>query len=545
MGFLPTTKSELKGEPDIIIVSGDAYVDHPSFGTAIIGRVLENAGYSVGIIAMPDIKDTESICTLGRPRLFFGVTSGNVDSMLSLYTAFKKRRSDDPYVPGGKSGRKPERAVINYCNLIKKKFKDVPIVIGGIEASMRRIVHYDFWDNALRRSILLDSKADILAYGMAEDSIVQIAAALSANRPLTGIPGTVMIEEKTPAGAVILPDQESVMKDPAQLIEAYHMFYLNQDKVISQRSANRFLVHYPRMIQDSKNLDSIYSLPYMYAPHPSYKEPVPAFEMINGSITAHRGCVSGCSFCSVGLHQGKRIISRSAQSVLDETSIIVRNPLFKKHIKDIGGPSANMYGYDCSANWKCPRTSCIYPSLCKNLKIRNKPWLDLMDKVSNVNGISKVTVGSGIRYDIFMKDKNSNFALRALLKNHISGQLKIAPEHTVGHVLSAMHKTPVFDLKDFVGSFREETAKAGKKQFMIPYLMSCHPGCTLKDMHKMKSDIRSIFNFIPEQTQAFIPLPMTQSSIIYYTGTDPLTGIRYSSEKDMGQRRRQHTVLIR
>jgi len=545
MGFLPITKDELKGEPDIILVTGDAYVDHPSFGTAVIARVLEKKGYSVGIIAMPDFKNPESIAALGRPRLFFGVTSGNCDSMLSLYTAFKKRRSDDPYVPGGKAGLKPERAVIKYCNLIKAKFKDVPIVLGGIEASMRRLVHYDFWDNKLRRSLLLDSRADIIAYGMAEEAIVEIAGRIARGDSLESIAGTLTISRIKPDGALILPDQEDVMSSPEALLQMYRTFFNNQDKVLLQQCAGRFLVHYPQQFPDSRQLDGIYSLPFMYAPHPSYREPVPAFEMIIGSLNAHRGCVSGCSFCSVGLHQGKRIISRSPESVIDEASLLTRNPFFKKHIRDIGGPSANMYGFKCSASWKCNRASCIYPKLCKNLKINTSPWLDILDRASSIKGVSRATVGSGIRYDVFMMDKDSAYSLKLLTKNHISGQLKIAPEHTVRHVLDAMRKNPAYNLEVFVKRFKDETAAAGKKQYIIPYLMSCHPGCTIKDMHKMKSDVVSLFGFMPQQVQAFIPLPMTISSIIYHTGKDPLNDSILFCEKNMEKRKLQHAVLIK
>ena len=545
MGFLATTKDELKGrEPDIIIVTGDAYVDHPSFGAAVIGRVLENAGYNVGILSMPDWRDPESITTLGRPRLFFGVTSGNVDSMLSLFTAFKKRRSDDPYVPGGLSGKKPEHAVISYCNMIRAKFKDVPIVIGGIEASMRRLIHYDFWDNRLRRSIIEDSRADILAYGMAESAVVEIAGRIAANRSLEGIPGTLVIEKKSPENAVPLPCEEEAINNCDAFLEACRLFYKNQDRIVAQQTGSRFLVNYPQPVMSQKQIDAIYALPFMYTPHPSYKEPVPAFDMIFGSINAHRGCVSGCSFCSVGLHQGKRIIARSRESIFDEAGRLAGNPLFRRHIKDIGGPSANMYGYGCRIKWNCPRISCVHPQLCSNLEIRTLPWIKLLGEVSGLKGISKVTVGSGIRYDLFMRDNDSLPALRALIKNHISGQLKIAPEHTVGNVLLAMRKTPVFNLKEFAGIFKNETEKILKKQYLLPYLMSCHPGCSTNDMLIMKKDIQAVFGILPKQIQAFIPLPMTLSSVIYFTGIDPLSGERFRVDRNTEERRIQHNVII-
>jgi uncharacterized radical SAM protein YgiQ len=546
MGFLATTKDELKGkEVDIIIVTGDAYVDHPSFGAAIIGRVLEKAGYNVGIISMPDWKNPEAITVLGKPRLFFGVTSGNVDSMLNLYTAFKKRRSDDPYVPGGVSGREPEHALINYCNLIKATFKDVPIVIGGIEASMRRLIHYDFWDNRLRRSIIEDSRADILAYGMAETAVVEIADRMAANKPIEGIPGTLVIERTPPENAVPLPCEEESMNNPDAFLKTYRLFYENQDRILTQQTGSRFLVYYPRQGMSQGQIDAIYDLPFMYAPHPSYKEPIPAFDMIFGSINAHRGCVSGCSFCSVGLHQGKKIISRSPESILDEAHRLTGNKIFRKHVKDIGGPSANMYGYGCKSKWRCSMISCIHPELCRNLEINTMPWIKLLGDAARIKGVSRVTVGSGIRYDLLMRDKDSLHALRSLIKSHISGQLKIAPEHTVGHVLRAMRKTPVFDLKEFAGIFKDETGKILKKQYLLPYLMSCHPGCSTNDMLAMKKDIQTVFGFLPKQVQAFIPLPMTLSSVIYFTGVDPLSGDHFRVDRNTEGRRAQHDVIVK
>ncbi len=546
MGFLAATKDELKGrEADIVIVTGDAYIDHPSFGAAMIGRVLEKAGYTVGVLSMPDWRNSESITALGRPRLFFGVTSGNVDSMLSLYTAFKKRRSDDPYVPGGVSGKKPEHAVINYCNLIKARFRDVPVVIGGIEASMRRLVHYDFCDNRLRRSIIEDSRADILAYGMAETAVVEIADRIAAGKSLEGIPGTLLIQRTPPENAVLLPSEEEAMINTDAFLETCKIFYENQDRILTQKTASRFLVYYPQKSMSQDQIDAVYSLPFMYAPHPSYKKPIPAFEMISGSINAHRGCVSGCSFCSVGLHQGKKIVARSPESILDEARLLAGNRSFRKHIKDIGGPSANMYGFGCKSKWKCSRISCIHPDLCRNLEIKTMPWIKLLGDATGIKGVSRVTVGSGIRYDLFMRDRDSMSLLRALIKNHVSGQLKIAPEHTEGHVLRAMRKNPVFDLKEFAGIFRNETEKIRKKQYLLPYLMSCHPGCSANDMLAMKKHIKAVFGFLPEQVQAFIPLPMTISSVIYLTGVDPLSGERFHVDINSEERRAQHNIIIK
>lgn len=542
--FLPLTRDEAArrgwAELDIVLITGDAYVDHPSFGTAVIGRVLERQGYRVGIIAMPDWRNPAAVSVFGRPRLFFGISSGNVDSMLARYTAFQKVRNDDPYCPGGTGGIKPEQAVIKYSNLVKAAYKDVPIVIGGIEASMRRIAHYDYRGDKIRRAIIEDARADILAYGMAEQAVVTIAERLAAGTSLQGIPGTVIMTREAPPGALALPREEEVIASAAAFLECYRLFYLHQDKLLVQPAGKRHLVHNPMGRMTPAALDALYELPYLYAPHPSYPESIPAFEMIRHSVAAHRGCVSGCSFCSVALHQGRRIIAR--RGIRDEIERIVRMPGFKGHITDIGGPSANMYGYDCRNDWVCRRESCTFPQLCPNLVIRTTPWMDLLDTAAGIKGVRHVTVGSGIRYDLLMRDRDHAAVLQALAQRHISGQLKIAPEHTVPNVLAAMRKSPVSDLEGFVGALR--AASAGKRQYPLPYLMSCHPGCRLEDMHAMRKEILRIFGFVPRQVQAFIPLPMTLSSVIYATGVDPLTGERYPVERHQDGRRRQHQVFF-
>ena len=370
--FLPTSPGEMQkknwNELDIILVTGDAYVDHPAFGTAVIGRVLESKGYKVGIISMPDWTNPESVKILGKPKLFFGVTSGNVESMISKYTAFKKPRSDDPYAPGGKSGHRPNRALIVYCNLIKQAFNDVPIVIGGLEASMRRVAHYDYWSNKVRRNILADTRADILVYGMGEMQIATIAERLKNQEPLTAIPGTVVFSKDLNSlknTYLDLPSEQQVIESKVTFLEFCRKFFRHQQKTLVQKSGTRYLVHNSPPAITTNELDNIYDLPFQRKPHPSYEKPVPAFDMIKNSITAHRGCVSGCSFCSLSLHQGKRIISRSESSVLKEVSKISQAGYFKGHITDIGGPSANMYGFQCKINWQCPRESCTFPNLCK------------------------------------------------------------------------------------------------------------------------------------------------------------------------------------
>lgn len=544
--FLPITKEEVKeldwSYVDVVIVSGDAYVDHPSFGSAVIGRVLEYAGFRVAILAMPLWRDPGIITIFGKPRLFFGVTSGNVDSMISRFTAFKKVRNDDPYAPGGRGGSKPEHAVIVYCNMIKAVYKDAPIVLGGIEASMRRFAHYDFWDDSVRRSILLDSRADMLVYGMGERQILEIARRLDSKESLSGIPGTVEIARSRPENAILLPPEEDVLNNRDTFLQFYKMLYENSHNTLAQPAGKRFIIQHPMHQTACEELDRIYSLPFSRSPHPSYTEPIPAFEMIKNSISSHRGCISGCAFCSLGLHQGKRIIARSRASVLSEIERITREEYFHGHITDIGGPSANMYGTGCRAFWNCKRDSCTYPDLCKNLIINTKDWISLLNEASFIEKVKHVTVGSGIRYDLFMRD--DELLLEPLLADHVSGQLKVAPEHTSLRVLNIMRKTSLYDLKDFADKFFKRSSKLKKRLYILPYLMSCHPGCGITDMKDMKREIVDIFHFVPEQVQAYIPLPMTISSVIYYTGIDPFTGEEVFVERDSFKRRKQHQVLI-
>lgn len=544
--FLPVTKEEaLKlswNNVDIVLVTGDAYVDHPSFGIAVIGRVLEKAGFSVGIIAMPNFLDPSSVEAFGRPNLFFGVTSGNIDSMLSRFTAFKKIRNDDPYIPGGKGGIKPSNAVITYCNLIKQRFKDVPIVIGGIEASMRRLLHYDFVQDKLRRSIMVDSRADILVYGMGEYQVVEIARRLSGGQSLQGIPGTVTIAKQKPVDAVELPPEEDALANVESLLVMYKMFYRNfGTKVIAQKSGSRYIIHTPPPAVTRKELDAYYELPYERKPHPMYKDTIPAFEMIKYSINAHRGCAGGCSFCSLTLHQGKMVVSRSADSIKQEIVTVSKH---KVHISDIGGPSANMYGFTCAIGG-CNRESCVFPAVCKHLRLATDKWLNLMEDALTLPNVKKVSVGSGIRYDMFMQGSNAKKNLEFLVKHFISGQLKIAPEHTDKAVLKAMRKVSAIPLEEFVNAFNAACKRLGREYYLVPYLMTCHPGSTDSSVYRMRKDIAALFGYVPYQCQAFIPLPMTLSSIQYYTGSDPLTGETFFVEKKPLARKRQHVILMK
>ena len=546
--YLPVSREEMETRNwdavDIVLITGDAYVDHPGFGTAVIGRVLEAVGYRVGVIAMPDWKDPDSITVFGKPRLFFGITSGNVDSMLSRYTAFKKVRNDDPYAPGGAGGHKPSRALIVYSNLVRQCYKDVAIVIGGIEASMRRFVHYDFWSDKVRRSIIQDTRADVLAYGMSETAIVKIAERMKSGSDLQGIAGTVSLSRSKPDAGVMLPSEADMMASRKTFSEGYRLFYRNQHRLMVQPVGKRFWIHTPQNRPSTDALDRIYALPFLRQPHPQYDESVPAFEMIRNSITAHRGCVSGCGFCSLNLHQGRRIVSRSEKSVISEVKKMSASPDFKGHVTDIGGPSANMYGFGCSRDWICSRESCLFPDVCPNLRMGNDHWLSLLCRAKKVKNVKHVTVGSGLRYDVFMRDPEHKRHLKQLARDHISGQLKIAPEHVDERTLRAMRKKPLFPLQNFVKAFHSASRAAGKMQYLVPYVMSCHPGSTQRAAAILRKTIKQIFGYFPEQAQAFIPLPMTLSSVIYYTGRDPLTDEKFAVMRDSGARREQHRTLL-
>lgn len=544
--FLPATREEFQrlnwSEADVVLVTGDAYVDHPSFGAAVIGRVLEREGCRVAVLPMPPWRRGGAVTIFGKPRLFFGVTSGNVDSMLARRTAFGKVRNDDPYSPSGLGGMKPARAVIVYCNMVRAAFRDVPIVIGGIEASMRRFAHYDFWDNRVRRSIVQDARADILVYGPGERQIVEIARRLRDGQSLVGIPGTVVTQDSAPADALLLPSEEEVCADKGAYLRYYGLFHSNQHLVLAQPAGRRYIVQYPAPLATGDELDRVFELPFARKPHPVYgSAPIPAFEMIRASVTAHRGCVSGCAFCSLGLHQGKRIVARSAASVCEEVKRVAAAGGFRGHITDIGGPSANMYGTRCASGWRCDRASCTFPDLCPRLGINTSAWMGLLDRAGAVRGVKHVTVGSGIRYDLFMIDDVS--LLKPLLDSHVSGQLKVAPEHTSPRVLRAMGKTHLYPLEEFAGRFAGTAKSLRRRLYLVPYLMSCHPGCSLHDMRSLRRDALSIFRYVPDQVQAFVPLPLTLSSAMYHTGVNPLTGEELFVERSPSGRRRQHRAL--
>ena len=542
--YLPTTKKELQlrgwDEVDVILFSGDAYIDHPAFGAAVIGRVLEANGYRVAIVPQPDWRgDHRDFTKLGRPRLFFAVTSGSMDSMVNHYTAAKRLRSDDAYTPEGKAGMRPDYCTITYCNILKQLYPDVPIVIGGIEASMRRLTHYDYWSDRLMPSILIDSKADILVYGMGEKQIVAIAKSIEnaslqnssvAAYSLEAIPQTAYLSTHSPleekAGGILLHSHEAALKSKQVHAENFRLIETESNKInaatIVQPVGNQYVVvnpPYPTM--STEELDAIYDLPFQYHPHPKYKDKhIPAYEMIRFSVCMHRGCFGGCSFCTISAHQGKQITSRSEKNILQQISKLKDLPDWKGYLSDLGGPSANMYGMhgkDMSLCEMCARPSCLYPAICKNLNQDFSHLLHIYNKVDSLPYIKKSFVGSGIRYDLM----NEQYG-RELITHHVSGRLKVAPEHTSDNVLKIMRKPSWEQYERFHRFFEKVNKEEGMRQQLIPYFISSHPGCTNKDMQQLAERCRQL-HYRPEQVQDFTPTPMTLATTMFYTGLNPYT----------------------
>ncbi len=558
--FLPISKEDLKkrgwNELDIILVTGDAYVDHPSYGAALIGRVLEDAGFKVGIIAQPDWRMLDDFKRLGRPKLFFGVTAGNIDSMLARYTANKKIRNVDDYSPGGRALLRPERASIIYANKLQEAFKGVPIVLGGIEASMRRLTHYDYWSDRVRRSLLMDSKADILVYGMGEKQILEIAHRLKNSSSVTGlenISGTV-ITRKSLDGLkdyVLVPSFEEIVQDKDAFNAAFKTIYSESDpisgKAIAQKCGDRFLVQYPPAPPlTTEEMDRIYALPYMRNWHPVYDKDggVPGFETVRNSITSHRGCSGGCNFCSLYLHQGRIIQSRSIKSVAGEIAAIAEDKKFRGTITDIGGPTANMYMAMCPS-WKktgaCRNKQCLMPEKCKNLTLGYEHSIRLWKELKRIPRVKHVFVGSGVRYDLLI-DRYSDGYLHELCASHVSGQLKVAPEHCTVSVLELMNKPAFAKYKKFIDRFETINKRLGKKQYLVNYFISGHPGARLEDALELAVYLAK--NHIhPEQVQDYIPLPMTISGSMYYTEKNPLTGKNLYVAKTQSERTMQRALL--
>ena len=559
--FLPTTLKEVKRRGwdalDVVLVSGDSYIDSPYIGVAVIGRVLEKAGYRVGIIAQPDITSLEDITRLGEPRLFWGVTGGSVDSMVANYTASRRKRRKDDYTPGGENDRRPNRAVIAYTNLIQRFFKGtVPIVLGGIEASLRRVAHYDFWDDAIRRSILFDAKADYLLYGMAERSVVQLADALKKREDVKTIRGLCYVAQEPPGGYLELPSYEQVRGDKNAFIDMFHAFYKNNEPLnargLVQQHGRRYLVqNTPAEYLSQAEMDAVYALPYQRAQHPYYEVQgkARALETIRFSINSQHGCYGECNFCSIAVHEGRTVRWRSERSVVAEAEVIAKLPDFKGYILDVGGPTANMYGFECSIKLKdgaCQDKRCIYPAVCGALKPTHKRQIALLKRIRKIPGVKKVFVASGIRYDLVLEDKrHGDDYLKEITRHHVSGQLKVAPEHSEDGVLSAMGKPGHADLLAFKRKFDQFSKEAGKEQYLTYYLIAAHPGCTETDMRRLKQFASRELHISPEQVQLFTPLPSTYSALMYHTEMDPFTRKSIFVEKDAGRRERQKKIVTR
>lgn len=539
MPFLPISKQDMKDcgidQLDFVYVIADAYVDHSSFGSAIISRILQAHGYSVGIISQPDWKDEDSITILGKPRLGFLISGGNMDSMVNHYTVNKKRRHQDAYTPGGVIGKRPDHATIVYGNLIRKKFKDTPIIIGGIEGSLRRMGHYDYWSDKVKRSILLDSGADILSYGMGEKSIVEIADALNAGisvSDITFVRGTVYKSRSTVQveNGVILPSFMDISSDKRAYAESFKIQYENTDPFTAKALIEEYdhgvyvIQNPPAMPLTQLEMDDIYDLPYMNEPHPSYKKEggVPAIDEIRFSITSNRGCFGGCSFCALTFHQGRIVQTRSHESIINEAKRMTLDPAFKGYIHDVGGPTANFRAPACAKQLKygvCKDRQCLFPSPCKNMKVDHSDYVSLLKKLRALPKVKKVFIRSGIRFDYLLADKDDTFFCE-MLKYHISGQLRVAPEHISDNVLKYMGKPAVDVYNRFIKKYDKHNERLGVKQYAVPYLMSSHPGSTMKDAIALAEYIRDL-GYMPQQVQDFYPTPSTLSTVMYYTGLDP------------------------
>ena len=540
-GFLPISKEDMNAlgieQLDFVYVIGDAYVDHPSFGHAIISRVLDANGYSVGIISQPDWKDKDSINILGEPRLGFLVMGGNMDSMVNHYSVSKKRRSVDAFTPGGVMGKRPDYATTVYCNLIRQTYKTKPIIIGGIEASLRRLAHYDYWSNKVKRSILLDSGADLLLYGMGERSILEVANALDSGidiKDITYVEGSVYKTKELHDGYeyIMLPDYDTIKEDKPSYAKSFYTQYTNTDpftsKTLVEPYSNGVYVvqNTPAKPLSTAEMDRVYSYPYMRTYHPSYEElgGVAAIEEVKFSLVSNRGCFGGCSFCALTFHQGRIIQTRSHESIIEEAKKIIWDKDFKGYIHDVGGPTANFRQTSCEKQLEhgvCKNKQCLFPKPCQNLKVDHKDYLSLLKKLRELPNVKKVFIRSGIRFDYLVADKNDEF-FEEMVKNHISGQLKVAPEHVSDNVLSKMGKPSNDVYKKFIDKYKALNKKLGMNQFVVPYLMSSHPGSTMKDAIILAEYLRDL-GYMPEQVQDFYPTPSTISTCMYYTGLDPRT----------------------
>jgi uncharacterized radical SAM protein YgiQ len=574
--FLPASAEEMRQrgweQADIILVSGDAYIDHPSFGTAILGRIAEQMGMRVAVLPQPNWRDDlRDFKKLGPPRLFFGVSAGSMDSMVNHYTALRRKRSDDAYTPGGRAGYRPDYASVVYTRILKEIYPDIPVVLGGVEASMRRFTHYDYWQDKVKPSVLAESGADLLLYGMAEQSWRMLIDLMSRGVPvgsLHNLPQTAFMDDgdkKVPPLKNVpekeIPSHESCLHSKKVFADAFRVIeeasnQMEPPRLIQAWGQKRIVVNPPVPPADEKATDEAWELPFTRLPHPRYskKPPIPAYEMIKYSVNIHRGCFGGCSFCAINMHQGKFVQSRSQQSVLDEVGKVAGMPGFKGHITDLGGPSANMYkmeGIDKEICRKCKRPSCIYPSTCKNLNFDHHPLLELYEKASRVSGVKKITIGSGVRYDMLLgktPQQDKNYALqpyvKKLLKHHVSGRLKVAPEHTAAHVLKLMRKPSFSGFEELHKIFRDVCKKESLPWQLIPYFISGHPGTLEQDMKDL-SVLLNRLGYKPEQVQEFTPTPMTLATTMYYTGIDPYTGKKVPVVRGDQQKRKQKDYFFK
>ncbi len=558
--YLPTTRAEMDARGwdvcDVILISGDAYIDSPFIGVAVVGRILEREGYRVGIIGQPDIA-TDDVTRLGEPRLFWGVSGGSVDSMVSNYTATKKFRKSDDYTPGGVNNARPDRATLVYTNLIRKHFKNtVPIVLGGIEASLRRVTHYDYWTNKLRKPILFDSKADYLIYGMGEGAIIELPKRLERGESPNDIRGLCYIAKTPREGYLTLPSHQECLENKERYIDLFELFYDNNDPIsakgLSQEVDGRYAIQNPPAdYLDEGEMDAVSALPFTRELHPYHrpKGSVKCLETIKFSIMTHQGCWGECNFCAIGVHQGRTIRTRSEESILAEATQFTQYKDFKGIISDVGGPTANMYGYECNkklGHGTCDHQRCVDDThLCKKMKVDHTRVINLLRRLREVRGIKKAFVASGVRYDLINEDKRQGYEyLKEMVRHHISGQMKVAPEHTSEHVLHLMNKPGKQTLVDFKKLYDRLNKEEGKNQFLTYYLIAAHPGCTEKDMHDLKRFTTQELKMNPEQAQVFTPTPGTYSAVMYYTEMDPVTRKKIFVEKDTARKEKQKQIVV-
>ncbi len=559
--FIPTTKEELRklrwDYLDVILVSGDSYIDSPYMGISVIGHVLMDAGFRVGIIAQPDITSEKDITRLGEPRLFWGISAGSIDSMVSNYTASLKKRKSDDYTPGGINNRRPDRALIVYTNLVRRYFKQTkPIILGGMEASLRRIAHYDYWSDKIRRAIIFDAKADYLIYGMADHSILEFANHMKNDLDPKSIRGLSYISKETVPEYLEISSYENVMADKFAYIDSFDTFYKNNDPITAkgliQAHGDRYLIQNPPAYPLSqKELDRVYSLPYERSQHPYYEKQgkVKALETIRFSISTHRGCYGECNFCAIAVHEGRTIQSRSKESILQEVEEISRIPEFKGIIQDLGGPTANMYGFECVKKIKsgvCLDRRCLSPAICSALKPNHKRQIDLLKAVRSHPKVKKVFVASGIRYDLLLNDRqHGKEYIEEVLAHHVSGQLKIAPEHSEDNILKLMGKPGSDSLLEFKQNVDQINKKLGKKQFITYYFIAAYPGCSEREMLHLKEFTAKKLKTNPEQVQIFTPTPSTYASVMYYTEVNPFTKEPIFVEKNIKKKTKQKEILVR